>query len=109
MFDNAILTVKAGDLRFRFVQDRGEQGVDVAPLHEPQAWEPLDFALMVADSMSEWLSCAPLQEVADVLKSRIVSLGYAFSRQEYDATSRRLAEIHDRERRQCVTNFNNQR
>lgn len=106
MFDNAIITVVVDNLRFRFVQERGEHRVDVAPCDEPEAWETLDYALMAIDREEKKPSWVSFQELAKILKAKLVQLENAFSRKEYSATSQRLAEIHDRERKQWVTAFN---
>ena len=105
MFDNALVTVESCRLRFRFVQDRGEQRVDVAPLECPGAWEELDFVLMAIDPNGDKPAWATLSDLAEILRVRLAQVERAFSREQYDATRERLAEIHTRERNKWAAAF----
>jgi len=106
MFDNVLVTVEVETLRFRFVQERGEHRVDVAPVDESEAWETLDYALMVLDAEGRKPSWASFPELARILEAHFVQLKDAFSSKRYQDTSRRLAEIHSRERHQWVAAYN---
>jgi hypothetical protein len=106
MFDNVLVTVAVETLRFRFVQERGEHRVDVAPGDEPEAWEALDYALMVLDPEERKPSWVSFPELARILKVHFIQLKDAFSSKKYQETSRKLAEIHIRERQQWVAAYN---
>ena len=106
MFDNALVTVVVNVIRFRFVQDRGDQRVDVAPMHAPEAWEELDFVLMVIDPDGEKPSWVSLGDLAGILITRFAQLEQALSKAEYVSTHRRLSERHTRERMKWTAAFN---
>lgn len=106
MFDNALVTVVVDGIRLRFVQDRGEQRVDVASLEEPEAWEELDFVLMVIDPAGEKPSWVSLGDLAGILRTRFAQLESAFSTEEYASTRKQLMERHAYERAKWAAAFN---
>jgi hypothetical protein len=106
MFDNALITVVVDGIRFRFVQDRGEQRVDVASLEAPEAWEELSFVLMVIDPIGEKPSWASLRDLAGILRMRLAQLEDAFSTAKYASTYKRLAERHAHERMKWAAESN---
>jgi len=48
-FDNAMVTVAVGNLRFRFARGRGDLQVHITPQHAPRDWHEMATVLMAID------------------------------------------------------------
>lgn len=105
-FDNAIVFVSAGCLRFCFIQDRGERRVEVAPMGIPGAWQNLNDVLAVISPEERRPSWISLKELSEILRTHFSLLQRAFSKDEYQITNQRLLDVRLSKNLDFIARFN---
>jgi hypothetical protein len=111
-FGNVIVVIETEGLRLRFVQDRGEVRLDVAPLQNPTEWVDSAFALAAMEDGSgepQFSLYRTITSIARRLDPKFEALQVAFTQDRYPATIRKMAEISERERARAVQRFNTAR
>ena len=102
IFGNANIVIKAGDLFFDVVRDRGDVCVYVAPgpvTRIEGRWAEIGIALaaVLMDDSSGKIpdpsSYASLSRAADLLKPALLHLQEGLSESQYEITSRRMRQI----------------
>jgi len=83
-FDNAVVTVVAGNVRFQFLRGRGEFRVDVAPQHDPTDMNEISTVLRAIGAV-EGPQTQPLyqepREFARLLRTHLIPCGTLSPRQ----------------------------
>lgn len=98
-FDNAVVTVVAGNVRFQFLRGRGEFRVDVAPQHDPTDMNEISTVLRAIGAV-EGPQTQPLyqepRDFARLLRTHFDSLQNSFTEAEYPRTKENLYPIQER-------------
>lgn len=93
MFDNAVVVVMTGSVRFRFIQDRGEQRIEVAPMEVLGTWQDLGDVMASIRSNGIKPSWTSLEEASEMLRTQFSAVQRAFSEVEYPMIRQRLFDI----------------
>lgn len=111
LFGNSLVILESSNMRFRFSSDRGETGVQIAPISSPENWEDFEVALLAVEG-------TPYERVPPVLPRRSLSvlsdevlkfypqLNEAFSAQSWANTERAIAEVKATQAKKFAHLFN---
>lgn len=106
-FGDEILVFESRDLRLRFVKDRGDIYVDVAPTFEPESWILLEDALELAGTVLQSLPTNRLPKMTtlatslktnfELVRRMFTTDNFGITRQKINALrEQRLGEIRHR-------------
>lgn len=106
-FGNEILVVNSGNIVFRFVQDRGDLDVDLAPSHAPTEWQCVDQVIWALHGLTNVPPIRPgysLAKTASLVMDHYSRLNEAMSPEKYAATKQAVAKVSQlrREKRQAL-------
>ncbi len=99
-FDFAFAIVALEDLSFRFLRGRGSFEAWVAPRFAPKEWGELQWVLNMVDGPDpfEPRDFLSLNDIANLIKPRMIYIREAFSVERYPQTRQYLLDMRSHER-----------
>lgn len=97
-FGNAIFVLRSSAYYIRFVTDRGDLLIDIAPSSAPEDWGPMDFALEILGHPQFAMAGLSDTEIAAILSREHVRLAELFCVDNLQDTRSRLEELANRPR-----------